>query len=184
MSSNTPTAKAEQRAMKLDLEKQLEVGTKNRTANLEQRMEFLKAEINMVGEKYLTVNGFMQCMTTIREVLFGDTDMLAAEGTRADARRLAMKMSALAKSLGARLEDEDVDTIDASFLDGLLDENFVSDEHSTFEIADQLLIIQLLQNIGPSIDDLVEFREGSAAGIVALNEAIENVGKKPKLASV
>lgn len=160
-------------AMKADIVVQIEAAKKAREDKLAQSLAYLTSQLGVARDKYLTVNGFMQARTTLDQAAFGK-DIDGAYGL---ARDLAIDMSNLAGELTHKLDQLTADDLDESFLDGLLIANFIApvEERSVDAIAFQLLVVNLLQNVGPSIDDIVSFRESTDHGIAQLEEALEKV---------
>jgi len=93
-------------------------------------------------------------------------------------------MSGIAGGLADALDSIDVMELGDSFFEDLLDMEFVSKSHTAYEVAEQLLVVNLIQNIGPSIDDIVQFREGSTAGIAKLTEELDALDVPPADLSV
>jgi hypothetical protein len=153
----------------LDLMKQLEAGKKAREDKLTQSVAHLQSQLEMAAKKYLTVNGFMQARTTLEQVAFGQED----DGSFSEmASELADRMSVLAKGLAQTLGDISIEEVDETFIDGLLIEDFVGTDFTFQQLAEQLLIVNLLQNVGPVIDELVQFRVSVDEGIATIEAEI------------
>lgn len=162
-----------------DLTNQIEASTKAQVEKLAWSKEHLVAQLKMASEKYRTVNGYMQARTTLDQVVFGDPD-LTPDVLNYNARELARKMSEMAANLATVIDDTAVDEIDDALLDNLLDMDFLDSEFSYAGTARELLIANLLQNVGPSIDDIVQFRTGKQHEIDQLTEELAKYGA-PKL---
>lgn len=167
-------SRMEDQKKKEDLESQLEAATKEQGNKLTQSKEHLLGQLRMASEKYLTVNGYMQVRSTIEQAAFGDQE--GADDRAAEARMIAREMSELAGLLAEQLEKVDVMSLDDSFLDGHLDSNFVAVDQSVREVTRQLLVVNLLQNVGPAIDEIVNFRNGTTEGIAKLSEELAKLG--------
>jgi hypothetical protein len=175
--SQAAQKRLEENAIKADLNKQLEIGREEREKKLFQSMTQLGRQLQTASEKYLTVNGFMQARTTYEQVLFGTPADL---GTDDVCRDIARRMSELAGQLAQNLKGIKADDISESFLDGLLDKQFVlGTNHSPADVTLQLLKVNLLQNVGPAIDEIVQFREGVDAGIATILAELEKHGSIP-----
>lgn len=154
-----------------DMEVQLEATKKAQLEKMEKSRDHLVAQLEMASKKYLTVNGFMQARSTIDQVSFGDESGFGDFNDQA--RDHAKAMSKLAGDLAASVAEMPIDAIDEAVLDGYLDETFVDFPQSLTSIAWQMLVVSLLQNVGPVIDDMVTFREATQHEIDKLTEELK-----------
>lgn len=177
MTKRGSEARREQEKLKADLERQLEAGVAERDKKLAASKEYLHAMLEGVSKKYRTVNGYMMAMDTLNQISYGDFQIATGEGMGDVAMRVAARMSSTAAGLAEQLVDVDVSTLDETFLAGLLDEDFIATAHPVDVVAEQLLIVQLLQNAGLAIDDIVAFREGTTEGIAKLEEELAKLDK-------
>ena len=173
--------KEEEAELRADLEAQLQAAMDQQAEKLDQSKAHLVAQLRMAHEKYLTVNGYMQARSTYDQAAFGVEQPYDADK---ESRQIAAEMSMFAAELADAIEATDVLELDEEVLDGYLDKGFVKKDLPFNHTVTQLLIVNLLQNIGPSIDDIVSFREGSAAGIAKLEEELDALGKRAKLSVV
>jgi hypothetical protein len=158
--------------VKADLEMQLEQGKKVREEKLEQSKAHLQRQLEVTAEKYLTVNGYLQARTVLEQVAFGLDDSM--DDFSGMACGLARAMSSLASTLSSKLSEISVEDLDDTFLEGLLDKNFVSDVKPLTVTTEQLLVVELLQNIGPVIEGIVGFRESTDHGLAAIVDELAN----------
>lgn len=154
-----------------DLEAQLVAATAEQEKRLAQSKEHLLRNLEVAAEKYLTVNGYMQVRTTIDVAMFGQT-VHEDVNLNALARFLAAEMSAKITEVAERIKNTDVMEISDDTVGYLLDKSFVYGEPTLNDVVMQLLTVQLLQNMGDSIDDIVQFRGGTQEGIELINEEI------------
>jgi hypothetical protein len=157
--------------MAADLRVQIEAAKKARADKLAQSKSHLVDQLAMVSRKYKTVNGYMQSRQTIAEI----ADDLAYDKAAKIALDLAQYMSKAAGELSAAIESTDLSDISEAMLDGLLDEAFIDRQDDTVdpvEVATQLLVAALLQNVGPSIDDIVDFRDSTDSDIAKMEEML------------
>lgn len=154
-----------------DMELQLEAAKKAQLEKMEKSRDHLVAQLEMASKKYLTVNGFMQARSTIDQASFGDESGFGDFNDQA--RDQAKAMSKLAGDLAASVAKMPIDAIDEAVLDGYLDETFVDFPQSLTSITWQMLVVSLLQNVGPVIDDMVTFREATQHEIDKLIEEIK-----------
>lgn len=162
--------KVEANAVKDELVQQLELGEKARQEKLEQSMAHLQSQLVIARDKYLTVNGYMQARTTLDQVPVGLNDVV--DDFAATASELAAQMSAIAGRLAEDLIGMDVNDLDETFMDGLLITDFVQGDFTLEDVVEQLLIVNLLQNIGPVIEGFVQFRESTDQGLATIKAAI------------
>lgn len=179
MVKKTDQARAEKAKMRADLINQIEAARTQQGDKLVQAVAHLRGQLEMAQAKYLTVNGLMQALSTYNSVVFGDTDLMV--GARPACKALALDLSMLAGELVSRLEDVDMFDLDDTLLAGVMDERFVEseDDLTTTDITYQLLVVNLLQNVGPVIDDLVTFREATTDGIAKLEEELAKLDDVP-----
>lgn len=171
MAKRGSVARIEEASIRQDLETQLEAAKIARAGKLSQSTEHLKNQLEIAEKKYLTVNGYMQARSTYEQALFGEEGFDLIDGK---SRLQARQMSTLVRSLADKLTDTGVENLDESFLDGLLIEDFASVERTIDEVVQQLLVVNLLQNIGPAIDDIVQFRNSTDEGIAILYSELLN----------
>jgi len=172
MAKRGNVARLEATSIKADLEIQLDAANKARGDKLTQSVEFLKSQLEIAEKKYLTVNGYMQARSTYEQALFGEEGFEAELPAKANLQ--ARGMASIVKGLAKKLDKTHVDDLDESFLDGLLIEDFALVERTIDEVVQQLLVINLLQNIGPAIDDIVSFRVSTDEGIAVLQTELLN----------
>lgn len=154
-----------------DMELQLEAAKKAQLEKMEKSRDHLVAQLEMASKKYLTVNGFMQARSTIDQASFGGESVFGDFNDQA--RDQAKAMSKLAGDLAASVAEMPIDAIDEAVLDGYLDETFVDFPQSLTSITWQMLVVGLLQNVGPVIDDMVTFREATQHEIDKLTEELK-----------
>jgi hypothetical protein len=162
MSKKTAAKKVEDAAIKADLEKQMELGTEAQLKKLELSKEHMVAQLASASKKYLTINGYLAARKAFEQVLF-DYDM-GLDQLVDLSRQIALSMSKLTSELASTIEAADPMELTESVLDGLLADEFVSTWNGSYaDAAMQLLVVELLQNIGPNIQEHIQFREGTTA---------------------
>jgi hypothetical protein len=150
-----------------DLGVQLEAAKKAQLDKLEKSKAHLVMQLETASEKYLTVNGYMQARTTIDQCAFGED----TNDSDAVACLVAREMSELAGMLAENIEATDVFNLGTTIIDGHLVTNFVDyTPIQLINVVRQLLVVNLLQNAGPVLDDILSFRESTSEQI-ALVEA-------------
>lgn len=171
MSKKGADQRLEDARIKEDLETQLAAETKSQAEKVNGAKGHLLAVLSNAGQKYLTVNGFMQARQTLRDVLFEDE--MSPTHANNMARDIAREMTDTIELVTAKIADTDAFDLDDSVLDGLLVDDFIKQPKTYQETTTQLLVVQFLQNIGPLIDELVQFRGGSQMAIDALTAELE-----------
>lgn len=168
--------RAAKKALAEDTKAQLEASTKAQGEKLTQSMEHLKGQLTVAAEKYRTVNGYMQARSTIHQAIFGEK-FFTTDGEAINfndlAREIALEMSDLAATMAEELERIDVMDLNEHFLESNVDFEFVLEHQSIADIVRQLLVVNLLQNVGPSVDDIINFRDMTNAEIAKLTETTE-----------
>lgn len=164
--------KAERKALIKDLQAQLKAMRDARETKMELDFEYLHGNLLRVCEQYKGVEGYMDALTTFESLIYGERveghDNAAKELCTSIARFVATTVGDLAakiKSIGA-------DDLDRSVLDGLLTKDFISTDFSNADITRELLISNLLRNVEPLIEKLVEFRTESTVQIEQVEKAL------------
>jgi L-lactate utilization protein LutC len=163
------------KAIKDDLTVQLAAARKAQADKLEQSRLHLANQLDVTSLKYLTVNGYMQARTTISEAMFDDEEVT---GTDELARHLAHEMSELVCLISTELEQTKTADLDGSILEKYLDKTFVNAAHSLAETVQQLLVVHLLQNLGPALTDIVAFRISTDEAIASLEAEFAKTEEK------
>lgn len=159
-----------------DLRTQLEAATQAQSDKLAGSKKHLIAQLEMASRKYLTVNGYMQARSTLEQVLFGKVTENDPDDV---ARDLAQELSRMADEIAQRVEAIDVMDLDEAVLDGYLIEDFVTRPCAPIAVARQLLVVNLLQNIGPVIDDIIQFRTSTNEAVDRIQEEITKATGSP-----
>lgn len=173
--------RAANKAMVKDLQTQLDAAKKAQLDKLEKSKAHLIAQLDMAAEKYLTVNGYMQARSTIDQAAFGrdvdDPDTLA--------RQIAREMSELACLISTKIDKVDVFNLGENLIDGYLQRDFVGlASPGISDVVYQLLVANLLQNVGPVLDDILSFRESTSEQIKIVEDEIAKLDKPAKLKAV
>lgn len=161
------TTKTEKRAIAKDIDNQLKAMKAAADEKLASAKEQLVHNLEMTAEKYRTVNGFMMVHETLGSVASKD-EIVPNWRT---CQHLADFMSEMVLTLASVIKDTDVTEITGELVDHLHDADFIDREKFTVtEIVRQLLIVNLQQNIGPAVEDIVQFREETARGMESLTQ--------------
>lgn len=116
--------------------------------------EHLVAQLEITVDKYRTANGVMSALDTLRTVMGEGGENKYAEIQAA--QRLAKRLSVVTTNMAAtakRLDPEEMDKL----CDGFYDMDLVNKNVGPEDLAEQLMILQLCQNVGPSTEDIADF---------------------------
>lgn len=155
-----------------DLHTQINAATKNREDKLELDMEFLLSNLAVVSEKYKTVEGYMDARQTFESLIFGtrceEHDNIAQE----ICTTIARTVSDTAAQLVSDIEAAGIDGIELSILHGIVKKDFLGSEFSNADVCRELLLSNLMGNVEPLIEKMVDFRDQSAKAITEFDVSI------------
>lgn len=126
--------------------------------------------LSITAEKYLTANGVMAALDTLRQVIGSndDTDFTAQLEI---ATEVAKAMSQATLTMMER-----ADTIDVEDFDKLCEEFYTADFTTELPTAQtmtqELMLLQLCQNVGPSAQDILDFRSSSEEEILKATDKL------------
>lgn len=155
---------AQKKAQKTYLEQQIkkaheDIEQKEKTCDMMVENTLLAA-----SDKYRTVHGFMQCRETLMQASgLEPTDMKIKE----HAYILAADMSDKCKKfLEEYKKQESLDDID-EFVMSQVDNDFISDSHSDYEVAKELATFDMINNVIGHIHDRAGYVKGQKEAIEA-----------------
>lgn len=175
--------KRQQEELRADLHAQLKAAKESQETKLSQSQDHLVAQLRVASDKYLTVNGYMQARSTFEQVTFGDYNGMTNEEISDLCCQLSCDMAKVAERLADAIDKTHFSDIDDHLLDDMINTRFAYDDFTVAEAVQELLIANLLQNVGPSINDIVSFRESTLEGILKLEEELAKYDE-PKLSVV
>lgn len=117
--------------------------------------EHLSNQLSVMAEKYLTANGLMTALVTTRDVLGTELELTKQLGI---ARKAAKSANAVSMALSNSVLETDVEYLDDLF-DTVFNRSFVNEEHSTQDLVDELLKLNICQQAAPNAHDIAEFKE-------------------------
>lgn len=149
----------------------------DRDKKVETAVKHLVDTLRVAAAKYRTASGVMNAMNTIHSV----HDKVNFKPALAEAQRLASAMSANAKELAGNIEKYAIDNgkfnkvyLDTA-LDNCYDADFVEDKSAgVFDVAYQLLLLEMCRSIGGNIQDVVDFYETTEEEIAKATHAYED----------
>ncbi len=115
----------------------------------------LISQLKLTSEKYCTANGVMSALDTVRTV-YGE---VATNGIYPEiqmAQCLAKKLSVTATKMAEKASDLDPEDM-AELCDSFYKTDMVNSNLCPEGLAEQLMILQLCQNIGPNASDVSDF---------------------------
>lgn len=116
--------------------------------------EHMINQLSVTSEKYRTANGVMSALETVRTVLGGAGPNIYPEIDMA--QRIAKDMSVIAEKMAIKAGELDPEDM-CHLCDKFYDADIVSKSLSMEDLAKQLMILQLCQNVGPSAEDMTDF---------------------------
>lgn len=126
-----------------------------RDEKIEGAREHLSNQLSVMAEKHLTANGLMTALAATRDVLGTDLELTKQLGI---ARKAAKGAHAISVSLSSAVLETDVEGLDDLF-DSVFNRNFVNEEHSTQDLIDELLKLNICQQAAPNAHDIAEFKD-------------------------
>lgn len=117
--------------------------------------EHLIGQLEVMSDKYRTANGVMSALDTFRDIL-GKNHWLDVQQEIDTAGEIATAMAAKAAEMAAKareLEPAEMDRL----CEGFYTEDFSEHTTSGVQMAEELMLLQLCQNVGPAAQDIVDF---------------------------
>lgn len=134
---------------------------KDREAKCKAAKEQLVDMLNVTVDKYMTATGVAEALRMLR-FTYGNDEFDNMENACALARFMASKCNNMAE-LAADLEYDKMDEI----CKDVYDPSFANGDKDLFDLAKELMTIDLCRNVGPAADDLTSF-------VKRTNDEIEN----------
>lgn len=118
--------------------------------------ERLVSQLEVTVDKYRTGNGVMSALDMVRTVLGEQAEEITLAEEIAEAKGLALIMASKAAKMAEKAKSLDPDKMD-SLCENFYKTDFAESEASALDLMEELLVLQLCQNVGPSAEDIVEF---------------------------
>lgn len=164
--------KQDDQAVRIDLEKQLESAKTAYDAKMEGAHNHFVAQCNVASEKYLTVNGIMQAVHIYRDVT-GET--VLTDDMYEKAVSVARSATILIDNIMYDfLQEEDPSNYER-VMDNRIAPDFAAENQKldAVEIVLELVYCQILQNLGPALDDMKQFHEAAQEEIAKLEAELK-----------
>ena len=155
-----------------DLETQIEAAIKAREDKLNLDLEYLHDNIMIVSDKYLTVDGYMDARNTFEALIFGERLEDHESVTQEICIDVAREVSNIATDLAATIHEVGIEKLDSSVLKGITSKNFLDSGFGRKDVCRELLLSNLMRNVEPAIDSIVEFRTQTNEALETLNKAL------------
>lgn len=130
--------------------------------------DHLIQQLKVTVDKYRTANGVMWALDTVRNVLGSHGDMDVNEEI-AMAKAVATNMAGITQDMVDKASVLDPDDLD-DLCNGFYDKEFSQSMASAADMVEQLMVLQLCQNVGPSAEDVAEFCRTTDAEIEKARE--------------
>lgn len=128
----------------------------DRDQKIEGAMDNFLTQLDVVADKYLTANGIMAALETVRDVL-GEHNSIDFITEFTYAQNIAQRISRTARTMRESAEETKPENM-AFLCDSFFDHNFtIEEEPSVSDVAFELMRLQLCQNVGPNASDITNF---------------------------
>lgn len=117
--------------------------------------EHLIGQLEVMSDKYRTANGVMSALDTFRDIL-GKNHWLDVQQEIDTAGEIATAMAAKAAEMAGKAEELEPAEMDR-LCEGFYTEDFSEHTTSGVQMAEELMLLQLCQNVGPAAQDIVDF---------------------------
>lgn len=115
--------------------------------------EHLVSQLEVTSDKYRTANGVMAALQVVRDVLGTTTDYVEEISI---AKRMATRMAGVAKRMADKASELDPENM-SELCNDFYNPTFSEEKGSALEMIDELMVLQLCQNVGPSAEDVSDF---------------------------
>lgn len=117
--------------------------------------EHLIGQLEVMSDKYRTANGVMSALDTFRDIL-GKNHWLDVQQEIDTAGKIATAMAAKAAEMAGKAKGLEPAGMD-KLCEGFYTEDFSEHTTSGVQMAEELMLLQLCQNVGPAAQDIVDF---------------------------
>lgn len=141
-----------------DIETSIKKMVEDRDKKVAGAREHLVSQLKVTSDKYRTANGVMSAYMTIRDIV--GTDYITLSMQLDEAKAIASRMSGIALEMAEKaktLAIEDLHTLCDDFYDPEFCESFSDGDEDLFNLAKQLMLLELCQNVGPAAQDVSDF---------------------------
>ena len=162
-----------------ELKEKLESMKKDKEAKLKSAKEQLVDMLFITRDKYLTATGTAEALRTLRFAI-GDESYYSYSIHQANV--LAFNMAELVQKMGDKALDlpyEKMDTLCEDFYEKHFDLAPGSDfEDDAYQLAFEMMKIDLCRNVGPSAEDMIEFMKRCDEDIEATEKKLAELNEE------
>lgn len=126
---------------------------RDKQAKLTSAKEQLVNQLDVTSEKYLTATGVYEALQTIGSIKGSNEDL---SFFIENAQEIAKDMSEEAHFLKLRAEETDVLEM-ATILEDQYTKDYTVIQSDSYDLAQELMRLNLCRNVGPACDDMAEF---------------------------
>lgn len=144
-----------------------------------QAKERLVSQLEVTVDKYRTGNGVMSALDMVRTVLGKQAEITLTDEI-AYAKGLAITMASKAAKMAEKAKSLDPDKMD-SLCENFYKTDFAESKATALDLMEELLVLQLCQNVGPSAEDIVEFLRHTDEEIDKAKKDLETFCNENKL---
>ena len=127
----------------------------DRDAKVSGAKEHLVSQLEVTADKYRTANGVMSALDTVRLVM-GNSSHASLMDELSLAKGAANRMAKTALEMSRKAADLDPEHL-YNLCNGFYDPAFSESDGEIRDMVDQLMLLQLCQNVGPSSQDVTDF---------------------------
>lgn len=127
----------------------------DRDAKVSGAKEHLVSQLEVTADKYRTANGVMSALDTVRLVM-GNSSHASLMDELSLAKAAANRMAMTALEMSRKAADLDPEYL-YNLCNGFYDPAFSEGDGEIRDMVDQLMLLQLCQNVGPSSQDVTDF---------------------------
>ena len=170
MKNYTKAVPDEKKETKKELENKLISMREDREAKLAAAKDQLVDMLTVTVDKYRTATGTAEALRILRFVDESFNDIKLANNLAKDMASITSMMTAKAR----KLEPEEMDQL----CDGFYDKDFTIGDSKAwpYELAKEMMCIDLCRNVGGAAEDMVSFVARSQEEIDATEQALKDLG--------
>lgn len=155
--------------MSADIDKMID----KRDEKVDGARDHLVETLGITREKYLTGSGVMAALQALYEA-YGNHEQMGIMALIASAKTITMQLAETCESMAGFARDCELEEFQ-TFCDGYYDDNFANkDVISPTDLAKEILVLNLCQQVGPAAQDIWDFKVTADEEIMKVWEKLEN----------
>lgn len=160
-----------------ELEERIANMKKDKEAKCKMAKEQLIETLSITSEKYLTATGVAEALKALR---FSLEKERSSQVMVHDASKLAVEMSNITRAMTTKAVELEYSKMN-ELCDDFYNPKFAEDDTNTpYDLAFEMLCIDLCRNVGSIADDMVEFIKHTQADIDATGEKLKELKEENK----